>query len=288
MNHVSELHLTSEEKTNLNLLEIMDGRLTRVISPDKLIGSLVLPDSVTEIGDYAFADCSGLTSIVIPDSVTVIGEAAFFGCTGLTTIAVPGSVTAIGNGAFAACVNLMQLTVDNANAVYCGEDNIIYTKDKKSLVAVAAGLKDSIVIPNTVSEICRHAFSGCSGLTGIKLPSCITKIGICVFSRCTSLTGVTIPDTVNVIGSFAFSECTSLTDVIILDSVREIHFFAFSKCTGLTNIVIPDSVTSIGGNAFEEINPNAHFTVKSESVKELLVNSGSHIQDEQITVEPSL
>ena len=242
MNHVSELHLTSEEKTNLNLLEIMDGRLTRVISPDKLIGSLVLPDSVTEIGDYAFSDCSSLTSIVIPDSVTVIGEAAFFGCTGLTTIAVPGSVTDIGNGAFAACVNLMQLTVDNANAAYCSEDNIIYTKDKKSLVAVAAGLKDSIVIPNTVSEIRQHAFSGCSGLTSIVIP----------------------------------------------DSITEIGDYAFSEYTGLTSIVIPDSVTSIGGNAFEEIKPNAHFTVKSESVKELLVNSGSHIQDEQITVEPSL
>lgn len=132
MNHVSELHLTSEEKTNLNLLEITDkGILTDVIDKNRLAGSLVLPDSVTEIGDYAFSDCSGLTSIVIPDSVTVIGEAAFFDCTGLTTIAVPGSVTDIGNGAFAACVNLMQLTVDNANAVYCGEDNIIYTKDKK-------------------------------------------------------------------------------------------------------------------------------------------------------------
>lgn len=76
--------------------------------------------------------------------------------------------------------------------------------------------------------------------------------------------------------------------LVLPDSVTEIGDYAFSEYTGLTSIVIPDSVTSIGGNAFEEIKPNAHFTVKSESVKELLVNSGSHIQDEQITVEPSL
>ena len=76
--------------------------------------------------------------------------------------------------------------------------------------------------------------------------------------------------------------------LVLPDSVTEIGDYAFSGCTALASIVIPDSVTSIGGNAFEEINPNAHFTVKSESVKELLVNSGSHIQDEQITVEPSL
>lgn len=211
MNHVSELRLTPEEKTNLNLLEIMDGRLTRVISPDKLIGSLVLPDSVTEIGDYAFSGCTALASIVIPDSVTVIGEAAFFGCTGLTTIAVPGSVTDIGNGAFAACVNLMQLTVDNANAAYCSEDNIIYTKDKKSLVAVAAGLKDSIVIPNTVSEIRRHAFSGCSGLTSIVIPDSVTTISGAAFSECTSLIEVpTMPRGVMDTND-CFNNCTSLT-----------------------------------------------------------------------------
>ena len=97
-----------------------------------------------------------------------------------------------------------------------------------------------------------------------------------------------LPDSVTEIGDYAFSDCSSLTSIVIRDGITEIGDYAFSEYTGLASIVIPDSVTSIGGNAFEEINPNAHFTVKSESVKELLVNSGSHIQDEQITVEPSL
>lgn len=51
--------------------------------------SVVIPDSVTEIGDFAFANCSGLTSIKISDSVISIGKAAFFNCDSLTSIIIP-------------------------------------------------------------------------------------------------------------------------------------------------------------------------------------------------------
>ena len=76
--------------------------------------------------------------------------------------------------------------------------------------------------------------------------------------------------------------------LVLPDSVTEIGDEAFSGCTGLTNVVIPDTVTEIGDGAFSGINPNAHFTVASESVKELLLNSSSNIRDEQITVDVNL
>ena len=94
--------------------------------------SITIPNSVTSIGNYAFADCTGLTSIIIPNSVTSIGDYAFYGCTGLTSIDIPNSVTSIGSGAFSGCTGLT-----------------------------------SITIPSSVTSIGSGAFSGCTGLTDI-------------------------------------------------------------------------------------------------------------------------
>ena len=68
--------------------------------------SVVIPNSVTSIGNNAFSDCTGLTSVKIPNSVTSIGNYAFLGCTGLTSIVIPNSVTTIGWNAFNACESL--------------------------------------------------------------------------------------------------------------------------------------------------------------------------------------
>ena len=66
--------------------------------------SLTLPAGITEIGKYAFSVCSGLTSINIPSSITKIGECAFSGCSGLTSINIPSSITEIGKFAFSNCI----------------------------------------------------------------------------------------------------------------------------------------------------------------------------------------
>ena len=183
--------------------------------PIREIRTLVIPDTVTSIGNYAFRDCSGLTSVIIPDSVTNIGLQAFSGCSGLTSMTIPDSVTSIGGAAFSGCSGLT-----------------------------------SVTIPDGVTSIGGGAFSGCSGLTRVTIPDGVTSIGNSAFSGCSGLTRVTIPDSVTSIGSSAFSGCSGLTRVTIPDSVTSIGDGAFSGCSGLTNVTIPDSVTSIGNSAF--------------------------------------
>ena len=92
----------------------------------------IIPDGVTRIGRYAFADCPDLTSITIPEGVISIDDRAFSGCTGLTSITIPNSVTSIGGAAFAVCTGLT-----------------------------------SITIPNSVTSIGGIAFEKCSGLTEV-------------------------------------------------------------------------------------------------------------------------
>ena len=78
------------------------------------VKTVVIEDGVTSIGNYAFSDCSSLTSITIPDSVTSIGYYAFFYCTSLTSITIPDSVTSIGNYAFSNCTNLTSIKIPSS------------------------------------------------------------------------------------------------------------------------------------------------------------------------------
>ena len=68
----------------------------------------VIPNSVTEIGDYAFERCFGLSAIYIPNSVKKIGDYAFKHCFNIKTINIPDSIEQIGTGAFVNCEELME------------------------------------------------------------------------------------------------------------------------------------------------------------------------------------
>ena len=217
-------------------------------------GDVVIPDSVTSIGEKAFYDCHRLTSISIPDSVTSIGDGAFEGCRNLTIINIPDSVTHVGESAFSGCKALV-----NRNGFVIIR-NVLYNYEGKA---------KSITIPDNVTSIWDCAFSECSSLTNISIPDSVTSIGDNAFSECSSLTNISIPDSVTSIGDNAFSECESLTSISIPDSVTSIGERAFNDCSSLTSISVPDSVTSIEAPAFTECENLQDFTCPSSFAKQL-------------------
>ena len=225
----------------------------------KEIKDLVIPNSVTSIGNYAFYGCS-LSSVAIPKSVTSIGNYAFYGCS-LSSVTIPNSVTSIGSYAFYNCSGLT-----------------------------------SVTIPNSVTSIEYGVFEGCSGLTSVTIPNSVTSIGNYAFYGCSGLTSVTIPNSVTSIGSYAFHNCSKLTSLIIPNSVTSIEYGVFEGCSGLTSIIvesgntkydsrdkcnaiiekssktlivgsnntfIPNSVTSIGDNAFYNCSGLTSVTIPS-------------------------
>ena len=204
---------------------------------DCSLSNIAIPDSVTDIGDYAFEYCCSLSNMVIPNSVTSIGDYAFYGCRSLSNIVIPDSVTKIGDYTFSVCSSLSKIVIPNS-----------VTKIGDYAFSDCSSLS-KIVIPNSVTDIGDYAFAHCS-LSNIAIPDSVTAIGYGAFSGCRSLSKIVIPDSVTKIGDYAFSVCSSLSNIAIPDSVTDIGDYAFEYCSSLSNIVIPNSVTSIGAYAF--------------------------------------
>ncbi len=180
------------------------------------IKELVIPNSVTSIGDRAFLGCSGLTSVTIPNSVTSIEQNAFRDCSGLTSVTIPNSVTSIDRYAFSGCSGLT-----------------------------------SVTIGNSVTSIGGGAFYECSGLTSVTIPNSVTSIGDRAFYCCSSLTSVTIPNSVTSIEEYTFVGCYGLTSIIIPDSVNIIRNAAFSGCSNLSSVTVGSRLKTIVSKAFQ-------------------------------------
>ena len=201
---------------------------------------------------HLYLNDNEITNLVIPNSVTSIGQEAFYSCTGLTSVTIGNSVTSIGNSAFYGCTGLTSVHISDL-AAWC---NISFGKNSANPLSYAHHLYlnnneiRDLVIPNSVTSIGNSAFNGCTGLTSVNIPNSVTSIGNFAFENCTGLTSVNIPNSVTSIGNDAFSDCSGLTSVTIPNSVTSIEICTFSGCTGLTSVNIGNGVTSIGSLAF--------------------------------------
>ncbi len=169
---------------------------------------------LTNIGSYAFSRCENLTNIELPNDVISIGDNSFYNCDKLANIEIPKNVANIGDNAFYNCATLTSIKVANNNKKYKDIDGNLYSKDSKTLIQYAIGKADAFfTIPDGVAIIGNGAFSGCSNLTSIVIPDSVTSIGSYAFSNCDNITSIVIPDSVASIGSYVFSGCDNLETI---------------------------------------------------------------------------
>ncbi len=197
---------------------------------------------VTSIGDWAFYNCSKLTSVTIPDSVTSIGESAFCNCSNLTSITIGNGVTSIGFYAFCGTGYYNNESNWENDVLYIGKYLIEAKNDISATYSVKEGTK----------LIANYAFRVCSSLTSVTIPNSVTSIGSSAFYG----TGYYKNESnwengVLYIGKYLIEAKNDISGTYtVKEGTKLIADYAFYKCSSLTSITIPDSVTSIGDWAF--------------------------------------
>lgn len=214
------------------------------------LSSITIPNNVTSIGEYAFSNCGGVRNISLSNTLTSIGDYAFGGIQLTTSVIIPNSVTSIGKGAFVNCVRLNTVNIPSG-VTTIGENTF------------SSCPLTSITIPNSVTSIGNSAFTYCQSLPSVTIPDSVTSIGKSVFYGCTSLTSLTIGNNVTSIGSYAFQYCTGLTSVTIPNSVTSIPYWCFISCSGLTNVDLGTSVSQLKGQCFEGCASLTSITIPS-------------------------
>jgi hypothetical protein len=211
-----------------------------------------IPNGVTEISDYGFANCKALTSITIPPETTGYAAYAFHNCTGLKAVYI-SDLKAWATSFFG---------IDFSNPLYYGKNlyvngelltELIIPDDVKSIGRSAffnCHNITRIVVPEGVTTIGRAAFWGCSKLETIELPSTLKSLGASVFYYCYKLKTITIPEGSTAIAEWMFNQCKEMTTVSIPSTVTQIAANAFSGCVKLEYIVLPDNLKTILQQAF--------------------------------------
>ena len=178
------------------------------------IEELVIPETVTSIGNHAFRDCAQLTSVTIPEGVTVIGTYAFARCQALEDVDLPSELLSIGSHAFE-----------------------------------ATGLKE-VVLPEKLTALESNAFVNCSALGSVHIPASLTEVGYWgVFAGCTSLNMVTFEEGITSVPNNLFAE-SSFSFIEIPETVTSIGDYVFRDNDNLVSVNIGKNVTAIGTHAF--------------------------------------
>ncbi len=265
----------------------IDGKIYKVTHIEALgfhecqVTKIVIPSSVTSIGDGAFYNCHTLTRINIPSNVTSIGIGVFGGCCALKDITIPSSVTNIGDHAFGGCGELKDLTIPSSvtsigdSAFYdCKNLDLVINNTERNVTVGSnafEGCKSVTweIIPDKESTGLKFEVSGTTAMVAkgdyskldtVFIPSkvkingnvyTVTGIANNAFNNCKSLTYVKVSGGVANMGVATFSGCENLETVELGDGIKKISNSLFNGCANLWDINIPASVTEIDGSAFE-------------------------------------
>lgn len=223
-----------------------------------------IPGEVTSIGSHSFDNCTALPSISLPDKVTEIKDYAFYNCTslrtislnsnlkkiysfsfahsGLTSLSIPASVDSINASAFNYCNSLVNINVETANQKYCSLNGVLFSKNKKTLIAY----------PDA------HA-------ANYTVPACTEVIGGGAFRGCEMLTGITLPTSLHVIKSLAFWDNIALEEIVVPHGVTTIEHSAFGNCSAMRRAVLPATLTSLGYSTFNGVHNLTELVVKAQT-----------------------
>lgn len=222
--------------------------------------TVILPETLVEIGTDAFAYNESIKEINIPNNVQVIHAEAFFG-TYLQSVYLPSNLKLIESSAFCYSYELKNIVLPDM------------LEEIGSEAFYQSEMLEIIRIPNNVKYIGDAAFSGCRNLSAIVVDPNNQKFcsvdGILYNKECTVMisapggyTGVLkIPEGITEIPSAMFSHCEKITEIEFAKSVKKIGDAAFGNCDSLTSVIIPESIESVGNQIFSSCDRLKHIEI---------------------------
>lgn len=196
--------------------------------------------SLSNLPRSCFSKNIYLHSIILPDSVRELGNSVFYQCKNITKITLPANLTKLGNGVFAGCTNLSVFITGN-NPHFTAQNGMLLSKDRTILYAFPSA-KGFIELPQTITRIFHSAFKECPDLSGILLPDQLTQIDQAAFSLCTNLTTITIPASVTEIKKETFYACSNI-NTIICNGVKPPYLWteAVTDIPKTATVYVPDT-----------------------------------------------
>ena len=196
-----------------------------------------VPDGTEIIESHAFHS-SKINSVVLPESMREIGWFAFFECNGLKKINLPKAISSL-EGIFFSCEKIATIDIPKDHPVLKSVDGVIFTRDS-ALVLYPVGKKDkSYTVPDGTVKILSCAFDG-SSLTSVEIPGSVKEIEYNAFHKSKKLKTVILHEGIETFGRQPFSECTALTDIVLPASLINVEDNPFSLCSKLKNVTVAD------------------------------------------------
>lgn len=211
MNKLSTIELSSTSKN----LKLVDGNLysydgKRFIKYMGTSKTFTVPEGVETLVCRCIT--KSMTTLNLPSTLKVIEGWSLSSMSGVNLLNIPASVTTMYTYSFHANT---KLRVAESNSTYKSIDDVLILNKAGTKVIMASKNATTYNIPNTVTEIGKNAFYGCSKITSITIPDSVTTIGAGAFESCSSLTEITIPQNVTSIGSDTFVYCGKLMAINI-------------------------------------------------------------------------
>ncbi len=211
-----------------------------------------IPDSVSVISYNSFKDCTALTDIILSDSVKKVGPGAFEGCTALEIAEIGKNVKSWGTGVFTNCDKLSKLIIDDENEYLTAYNGAIYNGNMTMLYQVLPGREgENYVMPDSVENIDTYAFWNLQN----------TK-------------NVLVSNKIETIPSYAFSNMNTVENVVLKNSVKTIERGAFANSSNLKQLVVPSTVSSIEKTAFSNCPELKVLTDKDSYVEDFCEDKG--------------
>jgi len=231
-------------------------------SYQKQIQKLCFDDTVTYIGDCAFADCINLSEVILPEQLTSLGRDVFAFCKSLKNIVLPSSLESVGSAVFAECTSLTAITV---------QSDIDFTGEPFSSVVPLRTLtlsNDVTVLPDVLHRLTLTSYivndtdgTGYASFNGVLYShdDGADTYTLEKYPRAKSTLSYTLPDNIQTVVTYAFSGNTYLTKVVFPESLNTLQDYAFSNCTSLTQIRFTGDAPGFWNGVFSNVNATVYY-----------------------------